>query len=61
MRYPPAQPPTPRPSAESYRREVRDMHARGVITSGERADAMQEIDAGRGAAAVAFLRRQIAG
>lgn len=47
--------------AEYYRAVVRDMHNRGVITTLERIEAMREIAAGRGDAAVALLRRLVAG
>lgn len=40
---------------------VRDMHRSGLITAGERSDAMDEIARGRGAAVVARLRRAVAG
>lgn len=47
-------------TAAEARAIVRDMHARGVITVGEKNDAMRDIAAGRGTAAVAHLRRQVA-
>lgn len=48
-------------TAAEARAIVRDMHRRGVITAGELRDALSEIERGRGASAVASLRRQIAG
>lgn len=47
--------------ADQLRAEVLRMFRQGSILPDERAEAMAEIAKGRGEAALAFLRRQVAG